>query len=1364
MVCKKTKLLTLSNLQVLMKQKLYLILFLILANIGYSQNSTFYEPKPKFPHLFKSLIPIQKEDPKWVQLMYGENPNLYEIEKEYNLYYQKHDFIKTIHTQNYKHFINYVYTNNWINEKGDIIPRDNMTEKNKKEIRNRIISTSSWTPIGPINTYNNGGTKTESHQANVYSVAQSISNPNVLFCVTETSGTFKSNDKGENWFLVGGDYFNDDTSCVEIDPTNENNVFVASSSRIYKSADGGYSWNSVLNVSGLGIYEFAISPQNNQLVFAAGNKGLYKSTNGGTTWTQVFTESCWDVKFKVDDPNTVFLLKSNNTLKLTEFYKSTDAGNTFSLKSQGWFVPTATSSIGGARMGLTKADGNRIYVIMLGNVENQATDANFIGVYRSDNTGDSWTLPYDQNNDGVPNNNPGGPYSADHWCFSSFGTNGGTYDQGFYNLAIDVSDTDPNKFLIGMLNLFKSENGGKTYTRWGGYACDNCPSYYRHPDHQDILINGNDVFVATDGGVDLYDSNLNIIKGLNKGIISSDNWGFGQGWNEDVVTSGRYHNGNAVYHANYGDGKFISLGGGESSTGYVALGDNLKVYHSDISAYKISKDFATPVQWTNGLSMFPNESIFPDVRGQITYDPRYYNHLYLTKDNKLWKSLDGGTSFTLLKEFGVSTDKVYAVEVSRLDPNIIFVVHRSGSIAKLWKTLDGGLNWTLINLPNTDGRLYFSMNENNTLFIGFGGGTGKAFKSLDLGNTWINLTTPTIQNLGCYYIAPQLGTNDGVYYAVAGTNKIYYRNSNMTDWELFNTGLPLGLRLIGIKPFYKSSEVRISSRRGFWKSPLFEKSVPVAQPMVSNQSIDCSRTVIQFDDYSVLNHTGAKWDWSFPGANSVSSTSIRNPLVTYATPGRYNVTLTITDADGRTSTKTVENMIEVLPSSCAIESPSKQVLEMNSDTQSIFSNDMSYGSTTDLTFSGWIKPNGTQVSWAGIACFGDKQRTLLNFRSSNNEIGFHFNGGYYNYATGLYAPADQWSFVAFRITPTKITLFVNDKSWSITGAFGATILNKIILGKDYGRNDRTFKGQMEEFTFWNRALTDDEIYLNRHLIRPAVTDPNLIAYYQFNNTINNGLVYDKVNANNLTVSNTISFPTSTAPIGVGSSQLLSINNTGIYNFSSVNASLNFTGQVPNGKVVVSKLNVSPNETPTTESNGNEYWILDNYGTNSSFSGLSSIDLTPVSSISATNLSSLILFKRISNGHLQSSWTQNGIATALNGQTISFSGTSINQSNQLYVAGTSASSTYSSILLETNQTDSQKILTVYPNPTVVGEPLVIDGIHTELIFTLYDSNGKLIVKKLVYDNKISLDSSIKAGVYFYRIETSDKIYNNKLIIN
>jgi photosystem II stability/assembly factor-like uncharacterized protein len=1338
-----------------MKQNKYLLfIFLFSFNLLKAQEIKCYEPKPKYPVLFKAIIPVDLNAPTWIHKLYSNAPNIFEIEKAYEEFYTSNDFVKTLHTQNYKHLMKKVHQNHWFDDSG-VILLNNDDVLDLSYIRSSNVSESTqaanWTPIGPLETYENGGVVTGSHQVNIYTLAQSISNPLVMLCGTETGAVFKSTDKGENWFPVGDSFFNDDVRSVEIDPTNANNMFVGSSNRIFRSTDGGITWVQVLNVSNLSIYEFAVDPSNNQLIFAAGNKGLYKSVNGGVNWTQVFTEVCWDVKFKTNDSQTVFLLKSNSTLKLTQFYKSIDGGATFTLKSNGWFVPTPTSSIGGARMGVTNADTNRIYVAMLGNVDDYATDVNFIGVYRSDNAGESWILPYDQNNDGTPNNNTGGPYSnASHWCFSCFGTNGGSYDQGFYNLAIDVSDTDSNKFLLGMLNLFKSENGGTTYTRWGGYGCDNCTPFYRHPDHQDILINGNDVFVATDGGIDLYDANLNIIRAINKGINGSDNWGFGQGWNEDVVTAGRYHNGNGFYHSNFGSGNFISLGGGEAPTGYVNLGNNFKIYHSDINARKITGSFTTLNTSILNLALFPNESYYTSNKSEIEYDPRYFNHIYMGNENKLWKSEDGGNAFNLIQSFGsITTNLITGIEISRQNPNIIFVAQRDGSIAKLWRTQDGGTSWSQITLPSTQVTMYISLNENNVIFIGYGSGTNKVFKSIDLGNTWVNLTTAAISSQGISGVKVQMGTNDGVYITMAGNNSIYYRNAIHTDWQIYNQGLPLNKRFMGILPFYRNGEIRVSGTRGFWKSPLFEVSLPVAQPMVASKEVDCHRTNVQFDDYSVLNHSGATWNWNFPGASTVSSTTVRNPLVTYTTPGFYNVTLTITDGNGNSSTKTIANMIEVLPSTCAIETASLKVLEMNSSTQAIFADNLTYGTTTSITFSGWVKPNGIQADWAGIICLGTN---LVFGFSTNNQLQFHPT---YWASTGLYANANEWNFVAIRYTSTQVTIFLNDKKWSLNGSYSPVELNKIILGKHFDWNSRTYNGQMEEFTLWNRALSDDEIYLSRHLIKENITDTNLIAYYQFNNMQNFGLLYDKKNTNDLTISSSISFPLSTAPVGIGNSQLMTINSAGVYNFSNVNANLNFAGQVPNGKVVVSKLNVSPNEAPTTNPIENEYWILNNYGTNTSFSGMSLVSLLTSSNVSSFSPSNFSIYKRSSNGHLQAGWLQATNATAINTNSIDFPGVNLNQSSQWYVGSFAPLGVIDII--------PQDSFLLYPNPYIQGQQLKIEGLDSVFTFSLFDVTGKFVLKKEGIDNEIDLNTTVSKGIYFYRIETLNKLYNGKLII-
>ncbi|NHX21942.1 hypothetical protein, partial [Escherichia coli] len=85
-----------------------------------------------------------------------------------------------------------------------------------------------------------------------------------------------------------------------------------------------------------------------------------------------------------------------------------------------------------------------------------------------------------------------------------------------------------------------------------------------HPDMQDIAISGDEVWIANDGGIK-YSANFfkkdnnGKITGENrvKGIYASDYYGFGQGWNEDVMVGGRWHNGDAVMMENYEKGKAV---------------------------------------------------------------------------------------------------------------------------------------------------------------------------------------------------------------------------------------------------------------------------------------------------------------------------------------------------------------------------------------------------------------------------------------------------------------------------------------------------------------------------------------------------------------------------------------------------------------------------------------------------------------------------------------------------------------------------------------------------------------------------------------------------------------------------------------
>lgn len=60
------------------------------------------------------------------------------------------------------------------------------------------------------------------------------------------------------------------------------------------------------------------------------------------------------------------------------------------------------------------------------------------------------------------------------------------------------------------------------------------------------------------------------------------------------------------------------------------------------------------------------------------------------------------------------------------------------------------------------------------------------------GNSWMNLTTSTLNGMTISDMTHQLGTDGGIY-LIGGYGKVFYRNNTMSDWTAYATGLPLAL-------------------------------------------------------------------------------------------------------------------------------------------------------------------------------------------------------------------------------------------------------------------------------------------------------------------------------------------------------------------------------------------------------------------------------------------------------------------------------------------------------------------------------------------------------------------------------------------
>ncbi|HKP85136.1 MAG TPA: glycosyl hydrolase [Blastocatellia bacterium] len=186
-------------------------------------------------------------------------------------------------------------------------------------------------------------------------------NPDIVYVASqghvwgpnEQRGIFKSTDGGKDWKRV---LFRDNKSGATdliLDPTNPNVIYAAlwevyrkpwtlesggAGSGIFKSTDGGDTWNEITRNQGLpkgiiGNIGITVSPANPERVWAiieAEDGGVFRSDNAGKTWTKTneqrnLRQRAWYYTRIYADPqnqDSVYVLNTN-------MYRSNDGGRTF---------------------------------------------------------------------------------------------------------------------------------------------------------------------------------------------------------------------------------------------------------------------------------------------------------------------------------------------------------------------------------------------------------------------------------------------------------------------------------------------------------------------------------------------------------------------------------------------------------------------------------------------------------------------------------------------------------------------------------------------------------------------------------------------------------------------------------------------------------------------------------------------------------------------------------------------------------------------------------------------------------------------------------------------------------------------------
>ncbi len=1315
--------------------------------------------------------------PKWCQMMYSDTISPQLVSQAFDRYYTQNVFQKNKHTQYFKRWMRgFARQPSWsamsrTAKQKYINDQRQYAEKNKRLEQTRSPQ-SVWQGIGPYDFDKEAAsTSYACGAAHVYTVEQSLANNQILYAGTATAGIWKSMDKGSNWDLTTADVSIKSVRALAIDPTTPQVVYAASDfdGKVYQTFDGGNFWSTIggliFNLQEHYIADIKIHPDSNHIVFLASDKGLYRSDDFGAGFNLIESNTFQEIEFHPTNPSIVYAVQQIG--RQTIFFKSIDHGQTFTPKPNGWPVPPL--SIDEQRrteIAVSPADSNRVYALCTGSF---GFASGLYGIYVSQDAGENWTsICCGASRGNFPSAaNP----NMMHWNANGVG-NGGQY---YYDLALEVSQTNADSLWVAGVNLWVSGDGGNSFVcpaQWD----ESFKTNYVHADIHDIqYTNRGELWVACDGGIFYSDNNGSTFQPRMVGIMGTDFWGFGAGHQDgEVMVGGTYHNGTLLKNNNIYLNDWLSTDGGDNNRGFVHP-INTQTAYVDYGKKQLSNNRLVP-NINTAFAHLPHASRTVGYSGNLAFHPQLYQTIFTTEFDQIWRTDDDGTNWQLVYDFG--SGLLHSLQIAWENPNIMYVAWQANTPTadrKIYKTIDGGQSWTEITpsiavIPNHREIAYdLALDAENPNILwaarissrdGIPNLDGEqVFQSLDGGISWQNITTPDLNGEYLTNIEHQRGSNGGIY---LGTRRgVYYRNSTMPNWALFNNGLPLWTQSVNLVPNYRKGRLINGTTRSVYEVDFYENTPPHAQIAIPQKEYNCTRDTVRFASYSA-NQANATYLWQFQGGQPSTST-LEQPHVVFAQAGTYSVTLTITDTFG-SDTQVLNNFITIT-NDCAIDTVAGYALNCQTNNDFVQTKELGWN-TNQATFSAWVKADTIQEPYTGIITHANDSLPGGILLGNNNELIFQWAGGDWNWNSGLYVPIGEWSHVALVITPDSARVYLN--------GVGSTYVNNLPPlnwkdGVSIGRyattwNNRNFSGEIEEVCLWDTILTEQQIRATQHLTKYGNQEPHLRHYYQFNARTNQ--VQDRVGTLHATFMGGQSRLVSTAPIGGGWSEQLTLQSGG--NSRSIRGHLSLglpnIGISPNGTVVINRLNVSPDQTATTlASNG--YWIINSYGTNLTFAGLDSIRFISPYGLASNIAEDYTLYQRTARGEGNSWGAVVDTCDQKEGNTLLFDKDLVINTFGQFMLGVDSSSliTNTSLL---PQEWKQEAIRLYPNPISVGGQIWIHlpSKLKQVQLVLYNGLGEQVFYQKNIENESAIRlPSLAVGTYPYQIIGETQIQRGILII-
>ena len=663
-----------------------------------------------------------------------------------NAYWETHD--KDAKGSGYKPFKrweaqweNYVDINGFLPSTKDLW---NVWEQKKSQTQYRTASQNSmadqsnWYSLGPTDFVNRSTNYLNLGRVNCVSIDPN--NSDIMYVGAPAGGIWKSTDAGVTYIPLTDDLPQIGVSGIAIDRNNSNIIYIATgdddagdsySVGIWKSTNGGLSWTPTgINPSNSPnrTSEIYINPNNSSMLWVATSSGVYKTTNAGNNWTLTQSGNFRDLKVNPTNPNIIYASTSS------QFYRSTDSGNSFTQISSGLPVDS-----GRLFMDVTQANSNYVYLV------SATSNYGYQGIYRSTDSGLTFTQMANTTDifDGV--------------------------SQAWYDLAISASNTNQNEIYVGVLNIWKSSNGGDSFSQVNSWTTRNAS--YTHADIHFIRDFDNGLFVGSDGGVFKSTDSGASFEDLTVGLSITQFYRISVSKQDSgKIAGGAQDNGGfgfssqwASYHGGDGMEGVIDPNDDNFYYGFMQNGSTLYVNNSSGQPGG-TNGYSSPTSgnWITPLSINNDSEVFAG-----------YSSLY---------QFNAGNWTEVSPSFGTNID---VLELDPLNSDNIYV----GVNSNLQQSTDHGITFTSVNVfASNITSIEVNNNDNNIVYVTTSGGGGKVWRSVNQGLNFTDITG-SLPNVVKNIIKHQTNTIDNVLYL--GTSLGVYRfNDNNSDWEVFDNNLP----------------------------------------------------------------------------------------------------------------------------------------------------------------------------------------------------------------------------------------------------------------------------------------------------------------------------------------------------------------------------------------------------------------------------------------------------------------------------------------------------------------------------------------------------------------------------------------------